>query len=168
MNPPNEKIGGRAWRVTVRLDAHRADLLRRLSESSGCDPSRVLREALDRFAGPPGPGIIPSKARLPVGAIASDTALNNVTVAPAPQPTAAASQQDPFPQNPIPRSRPGHMAELLQQYRAYGSELWNERRRVFKRLFCTALLAQENGENPKDRELHNELLRIGRTYGLFH
>jgi hypothetical protein len=60
---------------------------------------------------------------------------------------------------------PEKVSVLLPGYRAFGSQIWQERRRLFQRLLAAAEIAQENRENPRDAELRYELLRIGYAYG---
>src|SRR5437868_5082339 len=46
------KIGSTSgkWKVSVRLDQEQASLLRTLSRESSCEPSKVIRDALDQMA----------------------------------------------------------------------------------------------------------------------
>jgi len=53
-------------------------------------------------------------------------------------------------------------------YRGFGGRVWEERRRLFLRLFAAAGAAMEHHENPQDLQLLNELVRVGRTHGLFN
>jgi hypothetical protein len=170
MNKENVIRAKGAWRVTVRLDPERAALLQKLSESSGCDPSSILRQALDQVEVSSRLGITSSSVPLPPPVMASDTTPRVATVPLGANRSAtrmATPQQAPERSSAVTVPRPSNILELLSQYRAYGSKLRSERRRLFKRLFCVAVIAQENSENPRDRQLHNELLHLGRDFGLF-
>jgi len=57
---------------------------------------------------------------------------------------------------------------LESQYRAFGEQIWKERRVLFQRTVAAAKIAQANNENPKDAALYAELLKLGQQFGLFN
>ena len=65
-------------------------------------------------------------------------------------------------------SFPPSVAELESQYRAFGEQIWKERRVLFQRTVAAAKIAQANNENPKDAALYDELLKLGQQFGLFN
>ena len=67
-----------------------------------------------------------------------------------------------------PLSNPPTPRELMACYRGFGGRVWEERRRLFVRLFAAAGAAMEHHENPQDLQLLNELVRVGQTYRLFN
>jgi len=67
-----------------------------------------------------------------------------------------------------PVSNPPRMDELTALYRASGPKVLEDRRRILHRLIAAAGVAQETGEDPKDAEFYNELLRLARRFGLFN
>ena len=151
------------WRFSVRLDPVRAALLQKLSTETGCGPSEVVRVALDRFEASRAPG--QSSGSSTPGKGSGDVAAASVAVARLTGPMLSASAPAV---RLVPLSNPPKLAELLAFYRSCGGKVWEERRQLFHRLFSAAGAAQEHRENPRDVDLYNELLRLGRTYGLFN
>jgi hypothetical protein len=168
---------GQQWRFSVRLDSGRAARLEKVSAEVGCSPSEVLRRSLDCYLASrsPKPAIQRPEMKMapagvrPLPITTGESPKEASAASPGPRPTAtvkAATSWPSTPTNPTLSLR-SKIDEFVRQYRAFGSEIWPERRRLFQRLFAAAYVAQENSENPKDSELYAELLKLGQRFGLF-
>ena len=169
---------GQQWRFSVRLDSGRAARLEKVSAEVGCSPSEVFRRSLDCYltARSPNPVIQrPEMKVAPAGVRQLPTTTGESpkvasAASPEPRPTAVVKAA------PSARSAPGietsscppSVAEMESQYRAFGAQIWKERRVLFQRTVLAAKIAQSNNENPKDAALYAELLRLGRQFGLFN
>jgi hypothetical protein len=169
---------GQQWRFSVRLDSERAARLKNFSSEVGCAPSELVRRLLDQYVASRSPkptiqrremnvvsaGVrpLPTATReTPKAASAACPSLRLTAIVRAAPIAPAASTGRTSSQVP-------KIDELVAQYRAFGGEIWPERRRLFQRLFAAARVAQENNENPKDFELYTELLRLGQRFALFN
>jgi hypothetical protein len=169
---------GQQWRLSVRLDVTRASLLRTLSAEIGCPPSELLRRSLDYYAAsrstrPPAPkrpeinAATTGLRQLPIANGGSPKAASPAS----PEPrltTTVRAETTPQPTKAVgASSQHSGVAELENQYRAFGALIWKERRVLFQRTVVAAKVAQANSENSKDAEIYAELLRLGQEYGLF-
>jgi hypothetical protein len=83
--------------------------------------------------------------------------------APAPQPTSNAAVVPPvLPQYTFPTG----LDDLKRQYRAFGAEIWKERRLIFRRLLAACELCRENSQAARDEQMCGEVLRVGREFRL--
>lgn len=146
--------------MSVRLDAERAALLKKLSVDVGCPPSDVIRRSLEAFAA----------ERSQEAAVQKHASLATPSTPTCPQPrqTDAVASPRPPAVPAVPLSFPPTHDELVALYRACGALVWPERRRLFQRVLAAAEVAQEYRENPRDGELYGELLRLGRDFGQFN
>jgi hypothetical protein len=170
---------GRQWRFSVRLDHGRALFLKRLSDEAGCPPSELVRRLLDQYTASKSPApAAPKRANLNVATVSlrqlpitnGESPKAASPAIPELRPTAplkAVTSTQPTQAVEVSSSQPC-VAEFVAQYRAFGGEIWSERRRLFQRLLAAAKVAQSNNENPKDAELHRELIALGMKYGLLN
>jgi hypothetical protein len=135
-NAQAEVSEGKPWRLTVRLPGYVAERLRAKCRESRQTPSQLVRSAL----------IATLQMRK-----SDEEALS-----------------DEMESQPSRSSRefPSILVDLLPKYRCFGERLWPERRRLFQALLAAAQVAQENGENPQDLRLRDELVGLGKRYGL--
>ena len=61
---------------------------------------------------------------------------------------------------------PGELSDLLPRYRAFGMQIYAERRRSVAALLAACEIVREHSGNAQDRALCAEILRIGRQFGL--
>jgi hypothetical protein len=135
-NAQSEVSEGKPWRLTVRLPDQMAELLRAKCRESDQTPSQLVRSAL-------------------IAALRVDESDEE----------AMSDGMESKPSRPS-REFPSALLDLLPKYRCFGGRLWPERRRLFHALLAAAQVAQENGENPQDLHLRNELVRLGKRFGL--
>lgn len=156
MNSINESALSRGWRITVRLDAQLAAALRNVCQKTGLDARHAVRKALDGWASswtqrtvPPYPQVaVPPKTAEHVAAIRPPNAPPAATLLP--QVTASATLGAPKPliAPSVSATSSSKSAELLSQYRAFGSQIWPERRRLFHPPFgCRERRTTEWGES---------------------
>jgi hypothetical protein len=126
-------------RISVRLDERRTALVERLRRENGCCTSEIVKRALDQLA----------------AASSSVPSHRSITTS-----TATARPGS------VPLSNPPKHQELLDLYRASGGQVWQERRKLFHRLFAAAGAAMEHQNNPRDFHLLIELSTLGRKYAL--
>lgn len=172
----NAREEKRGHRVTVRLDQVHATLLQDFSREMKIDASGVIRMALDQLRVPAqriaSPDLRVAASPKKVDVLETrPTGDSRQTVPCASQAPAAAAvrpQPSPIGVGAHGASFAVRTAELLSQYRSFGAQIWPERTQLFWRLLAAATIAQANNENPKDAELHRELLQIGQKYGLLN
>jgi hypothetical protein len=133
-------------RISVRLDPGRAALVQKLGRETNSSVTDIIKRGLDELAALDSTSTPPAALRERGVVVASCT--------------------NPHSQ-PVALSNPPKLNELMPYYRASGGCIWEERRRLFHRLFAAASAAMEHDENPRDLELFNLLLGIGRKYNLF-
>ncbi len=175
MNSIRESGLSRGWRITVRLDAQRAEVHRNVCQKTGLDASHAVRKALDGWAAPPptqrtvsphSQAPVPPETAEHVAAIRPPN--SSAAATSLPQVTAPATLPAPKPliTHSMSATLFSKSAELLSQYRAFGAQIWPERRRLFQRLLAAASVAQECRENPKDAELYGDLLQLAGKYNV--
>lgn len=126
----------KSHRITIRLHPHLAGILDERCRQTGQNPSEVVRSALALMLASDGPQPAPS---IPAGH--------------------SKSAEDGY-------VFPRELEELLPRYRAFGMEIWKERRRCTGFLLAICEVAREHSQNAQDRALCAEILRIGRQFGL--
>jgi Arc/MetJ-type ribon-helix-helix transcriptional regulator len=172
----NGSING-SKRISVRLGEKQVAQLKLRCKTAGCDVSQLVRRALDAFLSPrddrAGTQAL-GEARSHHGATdaeraAAELTRNEESIAP----TGALPRADVVQVGMRKASQASEIqpfsaviAELLPRFRCFGGAIWPERRRLFHAVAAASAVAQENRENPRDADLYNELLRVGREYGL--
>lgn len=123
-------------RITIRLDNQMERALAERCQQSGQSASEVLRSALALLVAPP---INPQRGL--------DSRIS--------QPEAQNSEY----------AFPGALRDLLPRYRAFGLDVWAERRRRFCDLLASCEVARDFGKNATDDlALCVEVVRIGRLF----
>ena len=61
---------------------------------------------------------------------------------------------------------PRQLEEFLPRYRAFGMEIWKERRRCFGALVAICEVVRQHSQNAQDRALCAELVRLGKLFRL--
>ena len=176
-------------KISVRLAPAYNALLEKLSSEAGCDVSTIVRRGLDQLGASRMPGQLSASStgeRNNEDVSTATSAVIPPTPAPAPTvpaappthrehsagvaPTAGARLTHPavptrMPVAPhTPVSCPPTYDELVARCRHSGADVWKERKLRFQQTTAAAEAAQENNENARDRELFEELRRIGRKY----
>ena len=155
-------------RVTVRLDHRQTTRLCRLCDETGLDRSELVRLALDQFKVASvqreiGPRSMADNPAVGV-AVAQDAPTQNgpsATATPMGSPEETAIGSGAFA-----LLWQAKLLDLLGTYRAFGMQIWKERRSLYQRLFAAAIVAGESNENPRDIALCETLRRIGKEYNL--
>ena len=157
--------GGR--RLTVRFDFMRAAALQAMCLHFRLSPSAVVRLAVDRLHAAPPSGHQSPASRSGVAPTLAVTTPKPLT----PSPALIASRPEVMmpPGAKRPNSLPAEypkVAERLGYYRAVGGAIREERRILFRNLVAAAVVAKESAEEPRDAELCQQLLQLGRAYSL--
>jgi len=124
-------------RVTIRLDGPLADLLAETTRKTGQSLSQVVRASLQL-------GLVPQ--------VSEKQESGSFGIKP------ERAQTYIFPPE---------LAKLLPGYRAFGMEIWPERRRCFGALLAICEVARANSQNAQDQALCAELLLLGKRLGFF-
>lgn len=123
-------------RITVRLHGSAIHLLERRHQQTGQNLSEIVRNAL-QFA---------LQAGSDEGQRIPDSQFRQKV--------------------PSSYTFPRDLQPLLPQYRVFGTQIWQERRRCFGALLAICELVREQTGSPQDQALCAETLRIGKLYGL--
>lgn len=175
MNSISESSFSQRRRITVRLDVQHAAVLQNVCRRSGLDTSHAIRRALESLAAshptqrtvsPHSQAAVPPTTSENVAAIRPGNAGATATPMPQGTPPATLGAPKPLIAHSMSATSFSKSAELLSQYRAFGCQIWPERRRLFQRLLAAANVAQQYRENPKDAELYGELLQLARKYNV--
>lgn len=161
-------------KLSVRLDSKRQALLDQRCAENGCARSELVRQALDQFlrsrnhqagnCGQTEERILPANTR--VVCVEGELARRvEGVVPPGTVPRTDAARERLQERSHVTKPIPAALAEHLPRFRGVGAAIWQERRRLFLNVAAAAAVAQENAENPKDADLFEELLRVGREYG---
>jgi len=124
-------------RITVRLDQSQTELLAEICRTTGQSPSQVVRASLQL-------GLVPQ--------VSEKQESGGFGIKP------ERAQAYIFPPE---------LAGLLSSYRAFGMEIWPERRRCFGALLAICEVARAHSQNAQDQALCAELVRLGRRFGFF-
>ena len=127
----------RKKRITVRLDQLLAEVLAETTRKTGQSLSQVVRASLQL-------GLVPQ--------VSEKQESGSFGIKP------ERAQTYIFPPE---------LADLLPRYRAFGMELWPERRRCFGALLAICEVARAHSQNAQDRALCAELLLLGKRLGFF-
>ena len=134
---PGPRQRERGKRITVRLDKPLAEILADTSRKMGQSPSEIVRASLRS-------GLVPQAPEKQES--------GSFGIAP------EGAQSYAFP---------SELGDLLPRYRAFGMEIWQERRRCFGALLAICEVARQHSRNARDRAICAELLRLGKRFGIF-
>ena len=145
VDTPRSKLGGKEDfpnpaavknRITLRIDASMRRVLERRRQQTGQTVSQVARGALE----------LALRAEVTEGQ-QTDQPDQRRTVAPN-------------------YALPPDLQRLLPQYRSFGAQIWQERRRCLGALLAICEVVREQSRNAQDQALCAEILRIGKRFGL--